>query len=42
MEFFEQLVLESACLKFKIWLRYVDDTFVVWSHGEKIYKTKGI
>ena len=35
VERFEQLILESASLKPKVWLRYVDDTFVVWNHGEE-------
>ena len=35
MERFEQLILESASLKPKVWLRYVDDTFVVWNHSEE-------
>ena len=34
MERFEKLILESASLKPKVWFRYVDDTFVVWNHGE--------
>jgi hypothetical protein len=29
MECFEQLVLELACLKPKVWLRYLYDTFVI-------------
>ena len=35
MECFEQLVLESVCLKPKIWLRYIDDTFAIWSYDEE-------
>ena len=35
MERFEQLMLESVRLKPKVWLRYIDDTFVVWNHGEE-------
>ena len=34
MEPFEQLVLELACLKPKIWLGYINNTFVIWSHIE--------
>jgi hypothetical protein len=33
MEHFEKLALETAVFKPAIWLRYVDDTFVVWPHG---------
>ena len=33
MEFFEELALETAKLQPSMWLRYVDDTFVVWPHG---------
>jgi hypothetical protein len=32
MEHFEQLALDSAPQKRAMWLRYVDDTFVVWPH----------
>jgi hypothetical protein len=33
MEHFEELALDSAQHKPSLWLRYVDDTFVVWPHG---------
>nr|CAI5837953.1 unnamed protein product [Callosobruchus analis] len=33
MKKIEQVALEGAQYKPKIWLRYVDDTFVIWSHG---------
>ena len=33
MEYFEEMALASSSLKPKCWLRYVDDTFVVWPHG---------
>ncbi|XP_060534544.1 uncharacterized protein LOC132706961 [Cylas formicarius] len=35
MEKFEQQALNTAQKKPKCWFRYVDDTFVIWSHGEK-------
>ena len=33
MEHFEELALESAESKPATWLRYVDDTFVIWNKG---------
>jgi hypothetical protein len=33
MEHFEKLALDSAQDKPLLWLRYVDDTFVIWPHG---------
>jgi hypothetical protein len=33
MEHFEDIALDTAEYKPAKWLRYVDDTFVVWSHG---------
>ena len=33
MEFLEQEALETAQTKPDIWLRYVDDTFVLWPHS---------
>ena len=35
MERFEHCGLESARINPRIWLWYVDDTFVVWGHGEE-------
>ena len=36
MEHFEKIVLESNPLQPKLWLRYVNDTFVIkfWPHGQ--------
>lgn len=34
MEDFEQKAIASARLQPKVWLRYVDDVFAVWSHGD--------
>ena len=33
MEKFEEGTLKSADLKPTMWRRYVDDTFVLWTHG---------
>ena len=35
MEHFEEKTLSSAPMKPKVWRRYVDDTFVLWSHGRE-------
>ncbi|GJQ64824.1 hypothetical protein Trydic_g7001 [Trypoxylus dichotomus] len=35
MEEFERRVMDSNELKPKMWLRYVDDTFVIWPHEER-------
>ncbi|XP_046387267.1 uncharacterized protein LOC124156652 [Ischnura elegans] len=35
MEKFEAEAMDSYSKKPKLWLRYVDDTFVIWPHGEK-------
>jgi hypothetical protein len=34
-EFFEHQALNTAKKKPSIWYRYMDDTFVVWPHGEE-------
>ena len=35
MEEFEIEALHAAVIRPKMWLRYVDDTFVIWRHGEE-------
>lgn len=35
MEDFEQKAIASSTVKPEVWLRYVDDTFVIWSHGKQ-------
>nr|XP_012143822.1 PREDICTED: uncharacterized protein LOC105662853 [Megachile rotundata] len=35
MEYLENYILNNAPLKPSQWFRYVDDTFVVWSHGRE-------
>ena len=39
MEQFEEQALGSATLKPSLWLRHVDDTFVIWPHGEDALNT---
>ena len=34
MEYLEEQIMSSAPLKPSYWRRYLDDTFVIWSHGE--------
>ena len=34
MEYFEEIALKSTETVPSLWLRYVDDTFVIWPHGE--------
>ena len=36
MEFFEKMTLEKADKKPSLWLRYVDDTFVIWPHNPEL------
>ena len=34
MEHIEETVLSTATFKPFIWSRYVDDTFILWKHGD--------
>ncbi|GJQ70580.1 hypothetical protein Trydic_g22979 [Trypoxylus dichotomus] len=36
MEDFETTAMDNAKYKAKLWLRYVDDTFVLWTHGKNM------
>ena len=36
MECFEEMALGSTSLKPSMWLRYVDDTFILWPHQEDV------
>ena len=39
METFEEKAVESAALWPRMWVRYVDDTFVLWPHKEDELET---
>ena len=36
MEYIEEMALGSTSLKPSMWLRYVDDTFILWPHQEDV------
>ena len=36
MEYFEEMALGSTSLKPSMWLRYIDDTFILWPHQEDV------
>ena len=36
MEYFEEMALGSISLEPSMWLRYVDDTFILWPHQENV------
>ena len=36
IKYFKEMVLGSTSLKPSMWLRYVDDTFILWSHQENV------
>jgi hypothetical protein len=40
MEDFEKTAMEKATQKPACWYRYVDDTFVMWPHGQE--KSNGL
>ena len=35
MEDLEQKAIQTAVLQPKFWVRYVDNTFVIWPHGKE-------
>ena len=35
MEFFEDLAINTSSFQPSLWLQYIDDTFVIWTHGDK-------
>ena len=37
MEYSEEMALRSTSLKPSLWLRYVDDTFILWPHPEDVH-----
>ncbi|KAJ4446434.1 hypothetical protein ANN_13130 [Periplaneta americana] len=37
MEYFEELALSTASHKPILWLRYVDDTFIIWPHSPQLF-----
>ena len=36
MEYFKEMASGSTSLKPSMWLRYVDDTFILWPHQEDV------
>ena len=36
MKYFEEMALGSTSLKPSMWLRYVDDIFILWPHQEDV------
>ena len=36
MEYFKEMALVSTSLKPSMWLRYIDDTFILWPHQEDV------
>ena len=35
MNWFEENVLDKFNVKYKLWARYVNDTFIIWQHGQE-------
>lgn len=38
MNWFEEKAIKKAQNKPKLWLRYVDDTFIIWNHGDRLLR----
>lgn len=38
MKAFERVALDSSSYKPKMWFRYVDDTFIIWTHEHWKFK----
>ena len=36
MQYFKEMALGSTSLKPSMWLRYIDDTFILWPHQEDV------
>ena len=36
MKYFEEMALGSKSIKPSLWLRYIDDLFILWPHQEDV------